>query len=192
MATYIDEYSRLNQTLTGVQRLGWNGPIEQWMRFHALTKMLQKYVGPIPELSVHDVGCGFSDLLTHWKAAPPKAYIGSDCLREFVAESKSRHPAADIRLLDSLKQTPPSVDVSVMCGTLAMHKLPEQIALMEKVMRASKRAVLFTIWTGPSQGADWWKKERAQLESFNNGWKMITNDELYDMSEHMHLLIRPD
>ncbi len=190
MANYIETYENLNKTLTGINRLGWNSKTEQWMRFHAITKLINKHVGALTDLTIHDVGCGFADLLTHWADTPPKQYIGTDCIRSFVNEAQSRHPTADIRLLDSLKQTPPTVDVSVMCGTLSMHKSMQQIVMLDKIYASSRKAVIITMWTGPSQGENWWKMERHLLSEFGRDRRMVRNEDLYDMSENMFILLK--
>jgi hypothetical protein len=188
MAKYQENYTEMARTLKGINRIGWNSKNEQWMRFKALTDLITTHVGPIPDLTIHDAGCGFADLLTHWKDAPPKSYVGSDCIRPFIDEAKARHPAADIRLLDSLKQTPPAADVSVLCGMLSMHTADNQIAIMEKMRLSSRKAILFTMWTGPSQGERWWEVERRLLTAFTKGQPFFRNQNVYDMSEHMYLL----
>jgi SAM-dependent methyltransferase len=79
------------------QALGWGVCPRQAVRFSVLWDELRHW----PDASVLDVGCGFADLCTYLRAQGWRGeYRGIDLVPEMVAIARSRHPDADIRVLD--------------------------------------------------------------------------------------------
>jgi trans-aconitate methyltransferase len=191
MADYIKAYENLEATVGGIHSIGWNSETEQWMRFNQLDRMLRENVGPIESLDIHDLGCGYGDLIRFWKNTPPRDYIGTDAVPSFIDKAKLKYPDNKFLVLDSLKETPPEAEVTVMCGSLCFHDINSKAILLTKVAEKTSKAVLFTMWTGPTQGDRWYLNERRIVEyAASLGTKLIRNGNLYDMSEHMFLLLK--
>ena len=191
MTSYKQAYEFLDTNKSGVSRLGWNSKNEQWMRFNQIDILLKAYFEKIEELSIHDVGCGYGDLLNFWKDSPPKEYIGTDVMESFIDAAKEKYPHGQFSVLDALRENPPKADVSVLCGTLAFHDINSKAIIMTRVAEASERAVVFTDWTGPVFGDKWYLEERRFLTYVQSlGAKLIRNTNLYDFSEHMYILLK--
>lgn len=191
MADYIKAYEEMQENIGGIHSIGWNSETEQWMRFNQLDKMIRENVGPIESLDIHDLGCGYGDLIRFWRNTPPRYYVGTDAVPSFIDKAKLKYPENKFFVLDSLKEIPTEAEVTVMCGSLCFHDINSKAILLTKVAERTSKAILFTMWTGPTQGEHWYINEKRILEyAASLGSKLIRNENLYDMSEHMYLLLK--
>ncbi len=127
-------------------RLGWLSAEGQQTNFRVLLDLAEQVGGPLRGLSVHDAGCGHGDLYPHLLARGVGPYIGTDFMAEPLVVAREQHPGVTFQRLDLLTDTPPTADVTLVCGTLAYHT-PENVEkMLERLWRVTTHTLAFIAW----------------------------------------------
>ena len=137
---------------SGHVALGWESSEGQHQNFRLMLGMLERLIGPIAGLSVHDAGCGHGDLIPHLRERAIGAYLGTDFMEEPLVIARKRYkwagPMVNFMRFDLLRGIPPKADISILAGTLAYHTPDDAEAILESVWARTGKAMAFHSWWG--------------------------------------------
>lgn len=130
---------------TDAEKQGWVDAGFQQTGFRTILDLVGQRL-PLRGLSVHDAGCGFGDIIPYLSARGVKDYVGTDVMPEMIAGARTRRPHREFRLLDLRTETPPTADVTLVCGALAFQKPNDIAAILDKLWDSSNRCLAFMSW----------------------------------------------